>query len=762
MGKPKTLDSFFKKKDASQLKVSTCTHLEKPLATDLEALVTNERPSKCPRIQPEEMNATFLERDPGLRPQIWEFPVNLQDDIRRAYIRAKPCQPKLSEYPYSGMGNNRRRFQASWFETYSTWLEYSKSKDAIFCLPCYVFAKKPTGRPGSDAFTGKGFNNWKKASDGMNSSLMRHVGKDPNSPHNIAVKCCEDLMNQSGHIDKIVEKQTLQETKNNQLRLKTSIDSVQWLTFQACPFRGHDESSGSKNQGNFIELVKLLASYNDDVAGLVLENAPKNAKYTSPKIQKEILHIIANKVRDAIRKEIGDAKFCILVDEARDESKREQMAIILRFVDKDGFIRERFFHIVHVKDTSASTLKKEICVVLSRYNLQIENIRGQGYDGASNMRGEWNGLQALFVRDCPYAYYVHCMAHKLQLALVATSREAKRIHQFFIQLASIINIVGGSSKRHDDLQSIHAVELENLVASNAIETGRGINQIDTLQRPGDTRWSSHYQSVCSMIRMYGATCSVINKISNEGVNYSQRGDAEAAYMILTSFEFILILHLMKEIMGLTNMLCQSLQQKSLDILNAMSQVSTTQSLIQKMRDDGWEPLLTTVKSFCEENDIDIPDMNAHYTRARGRSCRQDEGSPTTMEHHFRVDIFTAAIDFQLQELKNRFNEQAVELLILSVALSPKDAYKSFKIDDICKLAEKFYPRDFTEQEKICLKFQLQHYKLDVPKHQDFQNMSTLSELCRGLAVSEKSKIYPLIDRLIRLVLTLPVSTATTE
>jgi DNA-directed RNA polymerase subunit E'/Rpb7 len=50
-----------------------------------------------------------------------------------------------------------------------------------------------------------------------------------------------------------------------------------------------------------------------------LENAPKNPKYTSPKIQKEILHIIANKVRDVIQKEIGDAKFCILIDDARDE-----------------------------------------------------------------------------------------------------------------------------------------------------------------------------------------------------------------------------------------------------------------------------------------------------------------------------------------------------------------------------------------------------------------------------------------------------------
>ena len=44
-----------------------------------------------------------------------------------------------------------------------------------------------------------------------------------------------------------------------------------------------------------------------------------------------------------IRKEVGDASFCILVDEAQDESKREQMAIVLRFVNKDGFLVERFF-----------------------------------------------------------------------------------------------------------------------------------------------------------------------------------------------------------------------------------------------------------------------------------------------------------------------------------------------------------------------------------------------------------------------------------
>ena len=57
---------------------------------------------------------------------------------------------------------------------------------------------------------------------------------------------------------------------------------------------------------------------------------------------------------------------------------------------------------------------------------------------------------------------------------------------------------------------------------------------------------------------------------------------------------------------------------------------------------------------------------------------------------------------------------------------------------------------------------MQYYELDVIKHPDFRNMSTISELCRGLKISRKSKIYFSIDRLIRLVLTLSVSTATTE
>ena len=127
---------------------------------------------------------------------------------------------------------------------------------------------------------------------------------------------------------------------------------------------------------------------------------------------------------------------------------------------------------------------------------------------------------------------------------------------------------------------------------------------------------------------------------------------------------------MKETMGITNVLCQALQQHSQDLLNAMHLISTTESLVQELRDDGWESLLASVISFCEQHEIDIPDMNARYTKGRGRYRCQDDD--LTMKHHFRIGIFTVVIDFQLQELKSRFSELTTELVILSSALNPKD------------------------------------------------------------------------------------------
>ena len=120
--------------------------------------------------------------------------------------------------------------------------------------------------------------------------------------------------------------------------------------------------------------LDLILGYNNNVVEIMRKAPKKNATYTSPQIQKEIPHVISTKVKKAIREEISDAKFCILVDEARDESMKEQMAVVFRYVDTNGFVREQFYGIFHVVDTAAVTLKKEIYYLFSNYYLEIQNI----------------------------------------------------------------------------------------------------------------------------------------------------------------------------------------------------------------------------------------------------------------------------------------------------------------------------------------------------------------------------------------------------
>ncbi|XP_076915192.1 uncharacterized protein LOC143574465 [Bidens hawaiensis] len=287
-------------------------------------------------------------------------------------------------------------------------LEYSPTTHSAYCFLCYIFNDTPNVGNGHDAFTVKGFDNWKKVNDGKKCAFLKHIDC---SQHRRAVEFSENLLNQATHIDNIIDKQSEEELLKNRIRLKALVDTGRWLTFQACGFQGHDETFNSKNQ--------------------------------------EILGIIANNVRKHIRSEVGDSYFCVMVDESRDESKKEQMAIVLRFVDAEGIIRERFLDLVHVTDTFSLTLKSNLWRQLLRYEFDDSKICGQGYDGASNMRGELNVLQALVIKDCPYAYYVHCFAHKLQLALVAL-KEIIPINQFFNNLVSIINVVCSSSKRHDE------------------------------------------------------------------------------------------------------------------------------------------------------------------------------------------------------------------------------------------------------------------------------------------------------------------------
>ena len=109
--------------------------------------------------------------------------------------------------------------------------------------------------------------------------------------------------------------------------------------------------------------------------------------------------------------------------------------------------------------------------MFSNYCLDIQNIRGQGYDGASNMRGEWNGLQALILNDCPYVYYIHCFAHRLQLALLGASKAVVPFNRFFTKLILVINNIRASCKR-EQLKIARASNIAYLIDIEELETGK--------------------------------------------------------------------------------------------------------------------------------------------------------------------------------------------------------------------------------------------------------------------------------------------------
>ncbi|KAL6574542.1 hypothetical protein OROMI_011827 [Orobanche minor] len=157
----------------------------------------------------------------------------------------------------------------------------------------------------------------------------------------------------------------------------------------------------------------------------------------------------------------------------------------------------------------------------------------------------------------------------------------------------------------------------------------GLNQIGTLQRAGDTRWSSHLRSVSSLIKMFSPTCEVLLKIVEEGTG-SIREDADSA-----------------------------LQRQDQYIFNALRLVASTKLLLQKMKDESWNDLLSVVKSFCQVCNIDIPELSSSY-RSRGPRARNEQ-SDHTLEHHYRLTIFYEAINCQLIELYHRFSDSAMEL-----------------------------------------------------------------------------------------------------
>lgn len=541
------------------------------------------------------LNLSDIVTDPGLRKPVDEFDVNIRDEVRREYVSRGPCQLTGHVYPKTAFGNHERSFQDVWYKKFP-WLEYSVSKDAAFCFWCYLF--KPSdkgGRYGVDTFTRLGFNNWKKALEKFNS----HVGA-VNSCHNIARMQFESFRNQSHDIAMLQSfRQEMDAVCST--RLTTILDATRLLLKQGLPFCGQAPLFDPSNRGNFVELVELLCQLNPDISKALSPSAPGNDQLITPEIQKQFAHACAAEVTFAIVNDIGGKTFTLLVEEARGSSMEEQMGVIIRYVNKEGCAVERFLAMVHVSDDSSYFSKNVIHDLFAKHDLSLSKLRGLGYDAGSCMRDEFKELKVLILEEHPRAIYCHCFSYQLQSLIIAIGKGVYGVHDVISKVSLIVSTIGAPCKMSDQLRQSEHDRLVNELDGGEIESG-------------DTRWGSHYLTLLRLCSLWSSVEQVLDNIQD---NATYSDDRCTAYRLLDrmySFEFVLALHLMKHILGITNELSLILQQKEQNIIQAMSLINTVKYQLQSFKEDGWKIILNEVNSFCELNYIPGVDMEARITR----------------------------------------------------------------------------------------------------------------------------------------------------
>ena len=109
-----------------------------------------------------------------------------------------------------------------------------------------------------------------------------------------------------------------------------------------------------------------------------------------------------------------------------------------------------------------------------KYGLQNRvSTRGQGYDGASNMQSDINGLKILILKENKLTFYVHCFAYQLQLTLIAIVKNHINITEFFYVVSNLVIVVGGSCKRWDALWDSQFAKIKEELAKSVSRSGQG-------------------------------------------------------------------------------------------------------------------------------------------------------------------------------------------------------------------------------------------------------------------------------------------------
>ena len=550
------------------------------------------------------------------------------------------------------------------------WITISESSKNLYCFPCLLFS---TAR---SCWKSEGYSTTKFRM--LKNAIKKHTGET--SGHEInkkSGKCAHKeavvslkLFTETRALPIIISEAALRDfeehnakVKRNRELLRRHINAVLFLAKSENSFRGHNENVSSENRGGFKELLSYTAQYDDALRDHL--NTATVFKGDSKSIQNDLIRACADVVREEIVREVTQAPFYShIIDETTDVENSNQMSTTLRFV-LDGVIKERFWGFKNVsKCSGATSLTTAILEETAIFNPK-EKLVCQSYDGATLMSGKRAGVQALVLEVCLMALYIHCLAHKLNLALQHSVSRITDCKIFFSTVTGFHTFFNRSYKRVDRLKTVPTAELEEIPnpdaddivedpsASLANTTGvpRRVRTIGA----STTRWSYSDRSVGVLYR--GRT-QFINCFDSIVDDDSFDGDtvcaAEGFSLKLQDFKFVFLLMTFEKVFSITRYFFNVLQMKALHIGWAGRHVDECLDSLLNLRTDDKFTDIYSKNPVSPHNDRRAPKRNRIIDFYSGFTT---ERTDLTHVQRYKV-LYFEIIDNIYADIKDRFKNLA--------------------------------------------------------------------------------------------------------
>lgn len=545
----------------------------------------------------------------------------------------------------------------------------------------------PTGR-----LVNQPFDNWKHACETFNrhEKLQYHLNSVDTYTKLKSIEQGNELP-----VSLQIDKARREQGNVNVQRILPIIKTVIFCGRQGIPLRGHKdfgpfdlENPPNHNEGNFRALLRERVDAGDDNLKSHLLVCGKNASYISWKTQNEIISACNYIIRSQIVVRVNEARcFAILADESVDVSGTEQFSLSVRFLENDS-IREEFLQFIPVSETTGINLARTILESLTRFNVDLKYMRGQGYDGASAMSGQFQGAQAFILKECPAALYVHCASHSLNLAI----SDACCVPE----IRNCIGIVGkvceffNTPKRQD-------------VLINSIKELCPENKRSKLVQMCATRWIERHDSVMVLMELMDAVLPALKTISL----WTDKDVSSKADMLnssVTKPAFLISLHVINKLFCVTKTLSEYLQKTDMNLEKALKHVENVLEVLQQVSDaaeDQFKSIFSTVSAQLTSlgEEIRIPRC-ASGQRSQFRSNVPADNA----EEYYRRTVFLPFLSNMQSQIKTRFAKHN-NILTKFLCLIKEDGVAS----DFIVLA-KFYSQVDTnfcvQDEELVCEFEL--------------------------------------------------------